>query len=81
MDADRPNLPKGCCDVALLARGRQDRTLRDKVAAVVAVQFAQYRIVLDERDHRVVRADNRKAGVLRVAEIACVTLMMSGGDH
>ena len=81
VDPHRPDLAEGGSEVALFARGRHDRALGNEVTAVMLIELAQHRIVLDEGSYGSGCACNRKAGVERVTEISGVADQVTGRDH
>ena len=81
MDPDRAHLAEAGSEVTLFARCGHDRAFGNEITAVMLIEFAQYRIVLDERSYGSGGACNRKAGVEHVAEIAGVADQVTGRDH
>ena len=81
VDPHRPDLAEGGSEVALFARCRHDRALGNEIAAVMLIELAQHRIVLDERSYGSRGACNRKARVEHVAEISGVADQVTGRDH
>ena len=81
VDPHRAHLAEASSEVALFARCGHDRAFGNEIAAVMLIQLAQHRIVLDERSYGSGGACDRKAGVEHVAEIAGVTDQVTGRDR